>query len=84
MVTIKNEYLEAQFDPKGAEISKIIGMQDGINYMWKQDPCLWGHSAPVLFPIVGALKNGTCRIDGKDYLLVMKLRRCILMSLIYM
>ena len=34
MVTIKNEYLEAQFDPKGAEISKIIGMQDGINYMW--------------------------------------------------
>lgn len=41
MVTIKNEYLEAQFDPKGAEISKIIGMQDGINYMWKQDPCLW-------------------------------------------
>ena len=67
MVTIKNEYLEAQFDPKGAEISKIIGMQDGINYMWKQDPCLWGHSAPVLFPIVGALKNGTCRIDGKEY-----------------
>jgi len=35
--------------------------------MWKQDPCLWGHSAPVLFPIVGALKNGTCRIDGKEY-----------------
>ena len=41
MITIKNEYLEAQFDPKGAEISKISGMQDGINYMWKQDPCLW-------------------------------------------
>ena len=67
MITIKNEYLEAQFDPKGAEISKIIGIQDGLNYMWKQDPCLWGHSAPVLFPIVGALKNGTCRIDGKEY-----------------
>ena len=30
MVTIKNEYLEAQFDPKGAEISKIIGMQDQL------------------------------------------------------
>lgn len=67
MITIKNDYLEAQFDPKGAEISKLIGMQDGLNYMWKQDPCLWGHSAPVLFPIVGALKNGTCRIDGKEY-----------------
>ena len=67
MITIKNDYLEAQFDPKGAEISKLIGMQDGLNYMWKQEPCLWGHSAPVLFPIVGALKNGTCCIDGKEY-----------------
>ena len=28
MITIKNDYLEAQFDPKGAEISKLIGMQD--------------------------------------------------------
>ncbi|MBO6048000.1 MAG: aldose 1-epimerase family protein [Erysipelotrichaceae bacterium] len=67
MVTIKNDVLQVELEPKGAEISKIIGLQDGINYMWKQDPCLWAHSAPILFPIVGALKDGQCRINGKTY-----------------
>jgi galactose mutarotase-like enzyme len=67
MIVLENEFLEAHLDPKGAEIAKLIGKQDGVNYMWKQDPVLWGHSAPVLFPIVGALKNGETVIEGKTY-----------------
>lgn len=67
MITLHNDYLEAHLDPKGAEIAKLIGKQDGINYMWKQDPALWGHSAPVLFPIVGALKDGKTVIEGHTY-----------------
>ena len=35
--------------------------------MWKRDACQWANSAPILFPIVGAIKNDTCRIDGKEY-----------------
>lgn len=69
MVVLKNEYLQVELEPKGAEISKIIGQQDGLNYMWKQDPVLWGHSAPVLFPIVGALQNNECRINGETYVM---------------
>lgn len=67
MIKLKNECLEVELEPKGAEISKIIGLKDGINYMWKQDPELWGHSAPILFPIVGALHNGKTIIEGKTY-----------------
>lgn len=67
MVKLKNEFLEVELEPKGAEISKIIGQQDGIDYMWKQDPIQWAHSAPVLFPIVGALRDNKCRINGKTY-----------------
>lgn len=67
MVILKNAYLEAHLDPKGAEIAKLIGKKDGMNYMWKQDPVLWGHSAPVLFPIVGALKDGQTIIEGQTY-----------------
>lgn len=67
MVVLENDYLHCEIDVKGAEIAKLIGRQDGINYMWKQDPSLWGHSAPVLFPIVGALKDGKTVIEGKTY-----------------
>lgn len=67
MAILKNDYLEVELNPKGAEIIKIIGQKDKINYMWKRDPSLWASSAPILFPIVGALQNNECRIDGKTY-----------------
>ncbi|WP_249026587.1 hypothetical protein [Thomasclavelia cocleata] len=67
MITLKNEFLEVTLENKGAEIIKIVGQNDRINYMWRRDPIQWGSSAPVLFPIVGALQNNECRIDGKTY-----------------
>lgn len=67
MAILKNEFLEVELNPKGAEIIKIIGQQDQVNYMWKRDPQLWANSAPILFPIVGALQNNECRIDGQTY-----------------
>lgn len=67
MVTLKNDVLEVTLANKGAEIIKIVGQIDKINYMWKRDPIQWHSSAPILFPIVGALQNNECRIDGKTY-----------------
>ena len=67
MVVLKNNYLEVTLANKGAEIIKIVGQEDHINYMWRRDPIQWANSAPILFPIVGALKNNECRIDGKVY-----------------
>ncbi len=67
MVILKNNDLEVELNPKGAEIIKIIGQHDQINYMWKREASLWASSAPILFPIVGALQNNECRIEGKTY-----------------
>lgn len=67
MITLKNEFLEVTLANKGAEIIKIVGQEDQINYMWRRDPIQWASSAPILFPIVGALQNNECRIDGKTY-----------------
>lgn len=64
---LKNELLEVELNAKGAEIIKIVGQQDQINYMWKRDPELWANSAPILFPIVGAIRNNECCIDGQKY-----------------
>lgn len=67
MAILKNEFLEVELNAKGAEIIKIVGQQDKINYMWRRDPVLWANSAPILFPFVGAVRNNEFRIDGKTY-----------------
>ena len=35
--------------------------------MWDADPAFWGRTAPVLFPIVGALKDNSYRYEGQTY-----------------
>lgn len=42
----------------------------GQEYIWQGDPAHWSGHAPVLFPIVGALKEDTVRIDGQAYRLI--------------
>ncbi len=35
--------------------------------MWGADPVFWGKSSPVLFPIVGGLKDNCYTFEGKTY-----------------
>lgn len=35
--------------------------------MWQGNPEYWSGQAPVLFPIIGSLKNGSTHINGADY-----------------
>lgn len=43
------------------------GTAAGTEYIWNGDPKFWTGRNPVLFPIVGNLKNGTVEIDGASY-----------------
>lgn len=67
-VKIKNEFLEAKINLKGAEL-KSLKSNEGIEYIWYSDPKFWGKSAPFLFPIVGRLKNNKTMIKGKEYIM---------------
>ena len=67
MNILENEYLKVKLHPKGAEIIEIISKKNNVNYMWKRDPRQWASSAPILFPIIGKVRNDTLKIDGKDY-----------------
>ena len=67
MITLKNDFLEVDIHPKGAEIHKMVGLSDQMNYMWKRDKAYWANSAPILFPIVGKVINDTYRAEGKEY-----------------
>lgn len=50
----------------GAELSSVISI-DGIEYIWQADPAVWGRHAPILFPIVGKLKDSKYKYDEKVY-----------------
>lgn len=67
MISLKNEHLTASFTNKGAELQSLINNKNNINYMWSGNPAYWGKFSPVLFPIVGGLKNNTYYFEGKTY-----------------
>ena len=62
---IKNDVLEVSSKESGAELTSI--KLNGHEYLWCGDSKYWGRQAPILFPIVGALKEGKTIIEGKEY-----------------
>lgn len=63
---IKSSFLDVLINNNGAEIASIKNKK-GIEYVWDANPSIWGSSAPVLFPIIGGLKNGLYSFEGKEY-----------------
>ena len=64
--TISNSYLTAQIKHFGAE---LFSLKDNNNteYIWEGNPVFWGKNAPVLFPIVGTLKDNFYHYNGVEY-----------------
>ncbi len=64
---LENMYLKITINQQGAELSHILSKENGQSYLWNADEKYWKRSAPVLFPIVGSLKDSKFIVDGKDY-----------------
>lgn len=64
--TIKNAYLIALINPKGAELISLKS-EDKKEYIWEGNPDFWGKHSPVLFPIVGTLKNNSYHYNETEY-----------------
>ena len=69
MQILKNNQLVVKINPKGAELTSLFNNENQTEYLWNADPTLWGKSSPVLFPIVGSLKNDIYRFEGMEYTL---------------
>ena len=67
MQTLKNQTLTIKINPKGAELISLFNEDTQTEYMWSADANFWGKSSPVLFPIVGALKDNLYHFEGKTY-----------------
>ncbi|MCM1047928.1 MAG: aldose 1-epimerase family protein [Clostridiales bacterium] len=64
---IGNEQITIQVDSMGAELKSLQNSTTGIEYMWEGNPAFWKRTSPVLFPIVGALKDNRYIHEGKSY-----------------
>lgn len=67
MHTIKNEHLKVSVQKTGIELCSIKSVITGKEYMWDANPEIWGSYAPVLFPIIGSLKDNGYTYKGVDY-----------------
>ena len=64
---IENSSLILQINSKGAEMRRLFSKEWGRELLWPGDEKTWNRSAPVLFPIVGKLKDGHYDLHGKTY-----------------
>ncbi len=67
ITTIENDKLRVAIKSIGAEITSIKTVADGREFMWAGAPDVWSRQSPLLFPIVGRLNGGVCRIGDKQY-----------------
>ncbi len=65
--TLQSGDLRVTISAEGAELIGIEDILTGRNYLWYGDSAYWGRRSPVLFPIVGSLKNKEFKYNGKTY-----------------
>lgn len=63
-ITLKNDQLTVVINTLGAEIQSLT-TASGTELMWQADKSIWGRHAPLLFPIIGRLKDQQYTVDGK-------------------
>jgi galactose mutarotase-like enzyme len=67
VITIKNAKISASINTIGAELSRLE--KNNKNYIWTIDEAFWNKTSPILFPIVGRLKNDSYTFKNKSYTL---------------
>ena len=63
---LKNNLLTIHITDQGAELISIRDIAEN-EYMWQADERYWKRHSPILFPIVGSLKDGCYTYEGESY-----------------
>ena len=67
IVTISNQNLKAEINSLGAELVSLQKVETNEEFIWEGNPEFWGKHSPVLFPIVGTLRNNSFLYDNEPY-----------------
>lgn len=68
MITLQNGALRVQIAEHGAELCGLSDLAGGAELLWDAGPA-WPRHSPVLFPIIGGLKDNSYLLDGGRYTL---------------
>lgn len=63
---LNNERMQARVRTLGGELVSLTD-QKGTEYLWNGDPAYWAGVNPILFPIIGGLKEGKVMLDGESW-----------------
>ena len=64
-VTLQNAALTCVMALRGAELRSLRDTASNDEFIWQRDPSVWAASAPILFPVIGRLKDGGYVLDGR-------------------
>jgi galactose mutarotase-like enzyme len=64
--TISNSILTAQIKHLGAELCSLKN-NENKEHIWEGNPIFWGKHSPILFPIVGTLRDNTYQYGEQEY-----------------
>lgn len=64
---LANEFLRLEARNKGAELISVKDIKRNKELLWQADKEIWPRHAPILFPIVGKLKDNSYHYKGKTY-----------------
>ena len=68
IITLLNDVISAQINTLGAELCSLKNANNRES-IWEGNPTYWSKHSPVLFPIVGTLKNNTYTHNNEEYIL---------------
>lgn len=67
IIVLEDKFFIAEIKTKGAELCRLFCKKTKTEILWNGDATYWGRHAPVLFPIVGKVKNNQYQINEKSY-----------------
>lgn len=60
---LQSESAAAEIKSFGAELTSFKD-SEGTEYLWQSDPAFWGGQSPILFPIVGSIRDKKAIVGG--------------------
>ena len=64
---LSNQHIRLEVDSQGAQMTSLKLKEDDLEYLWTADSEYWGRHAPILFPIVGKLKDDQYQLNGQSF-----------------
>jgi galactose mutarotase-like enzyme len=64
---LENDFLKLGINSVGAEMTYVNSTQTGKQFLWDGNPDIWAGHAPILFPIVGGLKENSYFYNDQKY-----------------